>query len=736
MRLAAPAKAVSNRLGSGTLPAKVVRAGLKAAAFVTAVQLILRPPVNIFIFGIATGALYGLMAVGVILIYRTNRIINFAVAGLGAVPAVFAVLLQTNRNFSYWVALPLALAGGALLGALADIFIIRRFARAPRLILTVATLGLVQILAFIAIYIPGWVGSDKGIQPAPPTPWKSFIWRSANQTDLLTGDYVFAVVMVFLLTFALEAFFRFTRIGIALRASAENADRALLLGIPVRRVGTVAWMLAGLFAAVSIFLRAPMVGVPIDGSLGYNVLMYVLAAAVVARFDQIPTALFAGMGAGILEQASVTRTGDSALSTAIMLVVILGALLTQRKETARALDTGISTWQSVREFRPVPLELKNLKRVIASKAVIGALIVALAIAAPFLFGESRIGTLTLIPLYAIVAVSLVILTGWAGQISLGQFALVGVGAVTAGKLAADFNVDFFIALTLGAVAGAVVSVLIGLPALRVQGLYLAVTTLAFGGAMQYYFLNKNYPVGELVLPGGEFSRIVPPFLWERIDLNQPRAYYYFTVVFLAAILLAARSFRRNRSGRVLISARENSRAAPAYAINLARSRLSAFAVSGAIAATGGVLIAYQQGSIDPASYGIGTSIEIFVITVIGGLTSLSGAVLGAIVIQAVKYFGEEIIEGMSLLVTGPGLLLVLLFLPGGFAEGFYRVRDWYLKRVALRKNILVPSLVADRRVEQEATRLILEAEKHAVEEGGFDELREKEEQRAGARGGS
>jgi len=221
-------------------------------------------------------------------------------------------------------------------------------------------------------------------------------------------------------------------------------------------------------------------------------------------------------------------------------------------------------------------------------------------------------------------------------------------------------------------------------------------------------------------------------LWQRIDLGVttefrvfgnritllPDAkFYYLCLVFLGLTLLAARAYRRNRSGRVLIAIRDNGRAAPSYGINLAANRLAAFAVSGAIASLGGVLLAYQQGAIDPSSYGIGPSIDIFVITVVGGLTALPGAVLGAVVIQGIRYFGED----FSLLVTGPGLLVVLLFLPGGFAEGMYRVRDSFLRTIATRKEIMVPSLFADRMVEEAEKSAIADAEHH-VEEVGFDAL--------------
>jgi branched-chain amino acid transport system permease protein len=705
-------------------PAPAARAGRLVAwvlGFFLAVEILFKPPLNLYLFGIANGALYGLIAVGIILIYRTNRIINFAAAGLGAVPALTAVFLNTQKGVSYWISLPLALLGGLLLGAVVDVVVIRRFSKAPRLILTVATIGLVQILAFIAIYIPIWFGA-KGQSSSSrlPTPWVHILIKR-HGSPLLDGNYIFAVAVVIAVGLALAAFFRYTRMGIALRASAENADRASLLGIPVRRVQTVAWMLAGLLAAITIFLRAPLVGVPIDGSLGYSVLLFTLAAAVIARMENIPVALLAGMGVGVLEQASVFSTGSNNLSASYMLYLILFALLLQRGQLSRAYDAGVSTWQAVKEFRPVPAELRGTPEVQGARVLLLVLVAALFIGAPHLVTEGEIGKLTLLPIFAIVSVSLVVLTGWAGQISLGQFGIVGVGAAAAGGLAANHNIDFFAALLIGMLAGAAVSVLIGLPALRVQGLYLAVTTLAFGGAMEYYYLRPNYFIGRHVLPKPA-ARIGRPLLLQRIDLANDRTFYYLCLVFLVGVILAARSFRKNRSGRVLIAARDNQRGAPAYAINVSRNRLAAFAISGAIAALAGVLLAYQQRAVDYQAYGIVPSIEIFVATVIGGLTSIPGAVAGAVVIKAVQLFGEEHLKGLSLLVTGPGLLLILLVLPGGFAEGFFRLRDRGLRAIAARHGIHVPSLVADRRIEPEDAErhLIEDAEQHVLEVESFD----------------
>jgi branched-chain amino acid transport system permease protein len=728
----------STPVGARALP--VVKAAAAFVATLIACRLIFHAPYSIIVDGVAIGSLYGLMGVGVILIYRTNRIINFAAGGLGAIPAVGGILLIVYKNWSWWVAFPLALVAGVILGALIDIIVIRRFAKAPRLILTVVTIGVSQFLAFLALLLPKVIkppGGKAGFISQVPTPWVSTqLAKIGNRS--FSADYLFAVVFVGALVIGLAMFFRYTRMGIALRASAENADRASLLGIPVRRVGTVAWILAGLFATGTIFTRSTLVGVPIDGTLGYVVLLYALTAAVMAQMESIPRAMGAGAIIGMIDQASVYGTGRNSLAGAIMLVLILGALLFQRNQLSRAQDSGVSSFSNVKEFRPIPTELRGVREVVLARIGLFSVVAFLLLGAPFFLGLSRLSRATPLLIYGIIAISLVILTGWAGQISLGQFGLVGIGAAVGGGLAANHNIDFFAALFLGIMAGALAAVLIGLPALRVQGLYLAVTTLAFAGTVSGFILNNAYPIGRALLPK-EGARIERFMLWQRIDLSSASTYkifgwhltleadakyYYFCLLFLALALVTATAYRRNRAGRILIAVRDNQRAAPSYAINLARNRLAAFAISGGFASGAGVLLAYHLGAIDSSSYGIGNSIFIFTATVIGGLTSLPGAVFGTLLIGGVQTYGDTYVDGLSLLVTGPGLVLVLMFLPGGLAEGLYRVRDSFLLWVANRHGILVPSLVADRRVETgEEEKDVVSGAEHKVEESeSFDLL--------------
>jgi branched-chain amino acid transport system permease protein len=285
-----------------------------------------------------------------------------------------------------------------------------------------------------------------------------------------------------------------------------------------------------------------------------------------------------------------------------------------------------------------------------------------------------------------------------------------------------------VACAIGIAAGVVAALIIGLPAVRIQGLYLAVTTLAFGYAMQGYLLNTHYTVGRHLLPNTLRATVNRPLLYGRIDLENGRAFYYVCLALLAVTVAAAYAFRRNRSGRVLIAARDNQRAAPAYGINLVRTRLAAFAVSGGMAGLAGVLITYLQHQVSPASFGVFASVGVFLATVIGGLTSVGFAVTGAVVFEFVQLFGpryyrflgKDMISVMPLLLTGPLLILNLYFYPGGSAEAGYQERDRFLRWVARRHDIVVPSLVADKRVEEEEHQreevIIEQAERH-VEAG-------------------
>lgn len=660
--------------------------------------------------GLSLGALYGIIGVALVLSYRTSRVINFAAAAVGAVPAIFAVSLSIADGVSYLLTLPIAIVGGLGFGALTEVVVLRRFAHASRLIVTVVTIGVAQSYAALGFFIPVWLGQRAAQAPKVTTPWQGLDYHDARGEPVLNGNQIFAIVSVIVLTGALAVFLKRSRFGIALRASAENGERAALLGIPVARVATIAWAIAGLLSGMAIFGQAPLVGLPSDATLGFDTLLYGLAAAVVARMQSVGLALLTGLGIGLLIAGSVTKAGNNDYAAGLMVVVILVGLLAQRRTRSRALEAAASSWQAIAVFRPIPAELRALPQVLRLRIALVVAAVGLAVGLPYLVGPTNLPNLQILPIFGIVGVSLVVLTGWAGQISLGQFGIVGMSAAVAGGLAAKHNIDFFAALAIGIAVGVLTAVIIGLPAVRIHGLYLAVTTLAFGYAVANYVLNPNYFIGAHILPSDLAPRIFRPVLYGEFSLNDDRTFYFVCIIFLALCLAGAASFRRNHSGRVLIALRDNQRAATSYAVAPVRNRLAAFAVSGAFAGVAGVLLSYQQHQVVPGSYDITYSIGVFLAAAIGGLGSLAGGVLGVMAFEALVLFGPDLwgslgptwVSVMPLLLTGPLLVANLWFNPGGLAGWVFAARDDWLRRLAVRGNIHVPSLLADRRIDEAA----------------------------------
>ncbi|HYF12436.1 MAG TPA: ABC transporter permease, partial [Actinomycetota bacterium] len=535
-------------------------------------------PRAIFVNGAAIGMLYALLGMGLILVYRANRIINFAQAQLGSVPAVTALLVMLRKDVNYFLVIPIVIVGAIALGALVELVFVRRLRNAPRLIVTVATIGISILLIALEINVQKWIKGDLVSSDTFTTPWTRF----GFDLDPLrfTGDFIVAAVVTIVICVALGAFFKFTDMGIAVRASAENGERASLLGIPINRVSTVVWVLAAVMSAIAIFLRAPVSGLTLGSSIGPSVLLYGLAAAVIARMENLPMCVIAGMGIGIIDQSALFGTRRSSLAIATMLVVILVALLAQRGRMARALDAGVSTWQAAKEYRPIPMELRNVREVVMSRGAIANVILFIAVVFPLIASEKYAGRFTIVVITAMVGVSLVMLTGWAGQISLGQFGFAGLGAmVTAGMAVRDW--DFFVCLAAAGLVGALAAVLIGLPALRIQGPFLAVTTLSFAFTVQYFFLNPSY-FDWWLPPSGEF--VTRPKLYGFFSTTSDIRFYFVCLTFLGLSILLARSMRKNRFGRILMGVRDNPRGVQAYGVNLARTKLAAFAISGFIAA--------------------------------------------------------------------------------------------------------------------------------------------------------
>jgi branched-chain amino acid transport system permease protein len=647
-----------------------------------------KAPIGAILLGVVYGSVNALGAMGLILIYRANRFINFAHGAMGSLVGVLTIGMVKVHGLNYWVALPAAVIVGGLVGAFIEVTTIRRFRNSPRLILLVASVGLAQVLGGLEL-----IGSvHEGFTSltgafAPPFNVSLTIDVYTFHSAEILAVAVVPGVLAFLAWFLLK-----TNSGIAVRAAAENTDRALLLGIPVRRLSTIVWTIAGALAVLTYMLSAPFEGVkPGIASNGPTVLLPMLAVAVVARMSSLPLAFGAGIGLGITEELVRWNTsGNPALIWAIYLGVIVAALLVQSGALSRAEETGTSSWSAVGALKAIPEELRKLPEVKWFRRALLLVVAGAFIWIPHMWGPSSQLLASFAIVWAMIGVSLVVLTGWSGQISLGQFGIAGVAGLVAGNMVAHWNSDFFLVMGAAGVVGAATALVVGLPALRIKGLFLAVTTLALAIALDQYFLNQaTFPS---LIPINGVSRIT---LMHRFDLNNEYEMYLACLAFLGLAILVTMGLRRARAGRVMIATKDNERASASASVSTIRTKLAGFAVAGVIAGIAGALDVMILQAINPGSFPPVDSITVFGYSVIGGLGSVTGVLIGVLTfkwLESITALGQ-----VHQLISGAALLWVLSVLPGGLGQVVYDIRDRILAVVANRRGIIVPSLVADKR---------------------------------------
>ncbi|MFN8018773.1 MAG: ATP-binding cassette domain-containing protein [Acidimicrobiales bacterium] len=715
-----------------------------AAAPVAAVlvaQLLLCPvPLGVWLQGLVSGLLGALVVLGMMLVYRANRVINFAQASIGTYPSALAIGLlifgapavgvtlgmgvvagitmgisgaallgwgwrragvvatlcavgsvlglYASAALGYWGSLGTGLVTAAGIGLAVDALVVARFRRSPRLVLTVATIGLAQFFAVGALLVPrlwGKVQLAGRDVPSIGVPWQ---WHVGVGTTVLGADELVAAVVSVACLVAVSVALRRSDVGIAVRASAERSDRALMLGIPVPRLEAGVWVVASVLAFLGTYLQAAILGLELTAGVGLRVMVAALAALALAGFESMPVAVGSAVAIGVLAQATGPQGGGSITRTdTVLAVVVLLGLLVRHAPRRRADRGEVSSWRATVEPRAVPRALARLRPVLVARWGGGALVLAAAVALPTVLSNSQTYRAATVAALAVLALSVVVLTGWAGEVTLGQMAFAAAGASVAAYGTATWRWDLTLALVVAGTVGAVLAVVVGLPSLRWQGIYLAVTTLAFAQAAASYLFN---PTTSTWIPTDAVLRRPLLGVW---DLSGDTAMYEVVLVVLVLALLAVAGIRRSRVGRTLRAVRDNAPGAQAFGVRLALARLGGFALSGFLAGIAGALLVYVSEGYDVATYGAEQGVNVFITAVVGGVGSAVGALLGAGLLDGSRTF---LSGNWALLPSAVGVLVVLLVLPGGLAELAYRVRDAFLRSVAARRGIEVPTLTADR----------------------------------------
>ncbi len=633
--------------------------------------------------GMVTGLVVGLVAMGIVLIYRSTRVINFAVGNLGVPAAMLLALMQLNWGFPFWVGLFLALVVGTLLGALMELTVVRRLFHRPRVILLVATVGVAQLMRAIAASLPDLDSQGRRFPVVGRT-----IWEDLPFDLRISAPQVTIIVVVPLVAVALGYVLSRTTFGRAVAASASNPDLARLSGVNPKVVSTFVWTMAGFMSALSIILLSGQSGsVTAIENLGPQTLAKALAAAAICGMRSFPRAVaggvLIGVGEAVLRFNFLSHTG---LIDFVLFCAVFVAVFWQSRDSRDGQELAYMA-----RIRQVPARLQALwwvqmmPRVVLGLGLIFAVVLPLIVELP-----SRHLLYSTVLGFGICAMSVTVITGWSGQLSLAQMAFAGFGALLAASLTRGFEVDigyganrmldvtapalpFAVAIVISAVVTGLTAALIGAGALRVRGLMLAITTFAFAVACTQFVFRRPIFGGGSSVPfkrGSLFG----------IDLTSQRAYYWFMLGWFVVIFVLVARLRQSGAGRALIAVRDNPAGAAACTVSPAKIKIAAFALAGGVAGLGGGLLGglVQNIRYTESLFRVDDSLRVVGMAVIGGLGSVTGAVLGAVWVEGIPAFFADN-EVVPLFSSSIGLLLVIMYIPGGFIQIGYSARDAILR---------------------------------------------------------
>lgn len=622
------------------------------------------------ILGLLNGLTYALLAVGIVLVYKAARFVNFAHAQIGVVPALLLAKLVLDAGISWWVAFPACVALGAGIGYLCERFIIRRLTGRSRLSLLVATVGLSQVLLALT-YFPSLrpnavTLNDRGYPLA-------FHLHVRVGALLITGADILVLILVPLLGLGLALFFKHSLTGKLIRAVAVNPEATSLAGVPVHRISAIVWMLAGALSALSAILHAPSQAVFDVEALGPALLLRALGAAALGGFTSLPIAFAGGIGLGVVEEIALHLSRSGGTAELVVLLVIVGALFLRSRSSDEA-GRGEDQFDVGERVLRIPAQIADRLVVRHGQRIGVGLLVGVGLAAPLLpvfssAGDQFVLALTLV--YALLGVSLVLLVGWAGQVSLGQFALLGSGAYLAGRVLIH-HAPLPVAAALAGTVCALLAVIIGLPALRLKGLALGVTTLGFAVVAPAWLFDQPWFATRLLTAPAATLRGYG-------ELDSQRAIYYTALGTLLLVTGGLAALRRSAPGRIIRSVRDNPTAALAFGISPESVKLSVFALSGFIAGLAGALYISAYRSITPQLFAPQVSLLALAIPVVGGIARLSGPIYGAVALYALPLLTAGLVRSIfdsslqfTLLLSGAGLLATQLHAPGGIASVLQR----------------------------------------------------------------
>lgn len=607
----------------------------------------LQTVIQLVVSGLTIGCVYSLVGLGFALTLRATELINFAQGEMVMLGALIGYTLIATLRLPFLPAFAIATLAAGVVGVLLERLVLRPmlYRKAPLLNLLIATLGMSVALQALAIVIWG----------REPIPYPPIFGASISILGVVVQPLNLWILGLGLALMAgLHLFFQKTLIGISWRAASLDPATAALYGVNrSTNVALTFGISAGLGGAAGVLI-APLFFASFG--LGHAVLVKAFAAAAIGGFGIIGTML-GGLLVGIIETlaAGVISSDYKNVIMYGMLLVVLMVFFRPGAPAGRSIAEGAKV-VAAGDVAAVMMRLPRWLR-------IGMPIVALVLWAvfPWIAGPYALRVVNLAAILAIAALGLQIIVGYTGQFSFGHAAFYGVGAYTAALLAIKLKLPFLLALPASVVAAGLAGAAIA-PVLRLNGHYLAIATLAIGEIVPLLITNwkplTNGAYGLYGIP----SPTLGPFA-----IDSDPAYFFLISGVLALAWFAAVRLVRSRFGRALVAVRENELAATASGINPLRQKSAAFVCGSACAGAAGALYASYASTINPEFFTFPASVQMVVMVVIGGLGSLPGAVVGALVVvllpEVLRAFAEY-----RLVIYGGLIIVFMRFLPGGLAE--------------------------------------------------------------------
>lgn len=670
----------------------------------------MRDVIFYLLVGLGLGSLYAMLGSGLVVVYRGSGVINFA-HGAFAMYGVFT-FDEARRNGMLrlpWVdflptksvnlpvsikltdgsvptplAFIIAVAMAVLIGLIAHFLVFRPLRDAPALGKVVASVGVMLYLQGIAqIHFGGTGRQPQSIVPDAPV--RNFLGLGKSYPE----GALWALAIAIVAGVGLWAVYKFTRFGLATRAAAGNEKGAVLLGYSPQFLAAMNWVIASVIATVA----AIVVG-PIQGSLtpiGLSALVVgALGAALIGGLRSIMVAMWGGLALGAAQSVlgfwsskdwfpTFLRSG---VRDVVPLAVIVAVLFLRGKSLPQ---------RGALEEKRLPLAPNPVR--IRWHVPIWSFVVVLA---AFLFQDSGSRTIFAFALStsliaAILMLSMVVVTGYVGQISLAQMSLAGIAAFFMARMMAHgvttannpFPVSgpgfpWPIAALLGVLVAVVVGVLVGLPAVRIRGVQLAVVTVAAAISLQtLYFENDSLTDLSAGAPAhvtsATFFGVKLASLGSKGLTDRP-AFAIFVLAVLVLCALAVATLRRNGTGRRFLAVRANERAAAAAGIHVARTKLLAFGIGAGIAGVGGVMLAFKQNDVSSANFVYQASLAYLAFAYLGGITSVNGAIVGGLLAPAglITVASNYFLKGTNIdryvtVLGGAALVFTAIANPNGIA---------------------------------------------------------------------